>query len=178
MKRQRVLAVALAAACLLLAGFVLRQFHVPVVGPVSAQSGAPQDTPQLTMVPASAAVRKAASASIKAQLNAFAKDDYSKAVQYQSAGLKRNFPSVGAFRQMMTTTYPEFAHYKSVQFGDARADSKGLHVMMPVTLTGQDGVTLKALYLLVKEGKTYKVEGVAGGARAPLPNDPSSSVDA
>ncbi len=178
MKRQRVFAVALAVLCFALAGLVLRQFHVPLVGPVAAQNSGPQDAPTAAMPPASSAVRKAAAASIKAQLDAFAKDDYAKAVHYQSAGLKRNFPSVSAFRQMITTAYPEFAHYKSVQFGDARADAKGLHVLLPVTLTGQDGVTLKALYMMVKEGKVYKVEGVAGGGRAPLPNNPASSVDA
>lgn len=178
MKRRRGLAVVFAALCLGLAGLVLRQFRVPLVGPVAAQTGGgPQDAVG-PMGAASAAVRKAAAASVKSQLEAFAKDDYAKAATYQSAGLRQNFPSVAAFRQMMTTQYPEFAHYKAVTFGAAQADAKGLHVVLPVTLTGQDGVTLKAVYLLVKEGKVYKVEGVQGGGRAPLIRGPGSSVDA
>jgi hypothetical protein len=136
------------------------------------------DAPTLKMTPASAAVRKAAVMSVEAQLKAFAKDDYAKAAQWQSANLKQNFPSVTLFKQMMTSTYPEFAHYKTAQFGGAQMDSGGLHVLLPVTLTGQDGIVVKAMYILVKEGKIYKIDGVAGGARAPLPIYDGNSVDA
>ncbi len=122
--------------------------------------------------PATAAERQAAMASIKSQLDAFAKDDYKRAVFYQSAGLKRNFPSVAAFRQMMKTVYPQFTKYKTVQFGPAQADPPGHLVRIPVTLTGRDGVTVRALYLMVLENKIFRVGGVAGGmagGRAPGP---------
>ena len=147
---------------------------VSFAGAVAAQES---ESPTFKMSPASAAVRKAAVASVLAQLKAFARDDYAKAVQYQSANLKQNFPSVAAFKQMMTSAYPEFAHYKSAQFGDAQADTGGVHVLLPVTLTGQDGIVVKAMYILVREGRIYKVDGVAGGERAPLPLNPDASVD-
>lgn len=124
--------------------------------------------------PAKPTERKAAIASIEAQLKAFQKDDFKKAENYQSAGLKQNFASTEEFRRMMKTAYPQFTNYKSVTFGPAIADTSGQHVAVPVSLTGKDGVVVRALYLMVLEGKTYHVEGVSGGARPiVLPAGPS-----
>ncbi len=116
---------------------------------------------------AKTAERTAAIDSIQAQLKAFRKDDYKTAVGYQSTGLRHNFPSTDAFRAMMVRTYPEFAHSKSVQFGTAKCDTTGTHLAIQASVTGQDGVTVKAVYLMVREGKAYHIEGVAGGAQAP-----------
>ena len=116
---------------------------------------------------AKAAERTAAINSIQAQLTAFRKGDYKTAVSYQSMGLRHNFPSTDAFRAMMVRTYPEFAHSKSVTFGPAKCNAAGLHLAIQAAVTGQDGVTVRAVYLMVREGKTYRVEGVAGGAQAP-----------
>jgi len=61
---------------------------------------------------------------------------------------------------MMVRTYPEFAH---------------LEVFASVT--GQDGITVRAIYLMVREGKMYHVEGVAGGAQFPADiNAPAKDV--
>ena len=117
--------------------------------------------------PAKAAERQAAILSIQTQLQAFARDDYKTAINYQSTGLKKNFASPDAFRTMMVRAYPEFAHFKSVQFGPARADSAGNHVAISAAVTGRDGITVRAFYFLVRENKTYRIEGVQGGAQAP-----------
>lgn len=178
MKRQCLPALLLALTCAVCALAVLRPYRGVLLTPAAAQGARPtSESPLGTMRPAKAAERQAVSASITAQLKAFQKDDFQKAAQYQSAGLKRNFPSIAAFRQMMKTAYPQFTNYKSVQFGDARADSSGQHVLMPMTLVGRDGVTLHALYLMVKEGKTYHVEGVMGGAKPPSPIAPDAGKD-
>jgi hypothetical protein len=124
-------------------------------------------SPSAPLRPAKAAERQAAVLSIQTQLNAFARDDYKTAITYQSAGLKKNFVSPDAFRTMMVRAYPEFAHFKSVQFGAARADTTGNHIAIPVVVTGRDGITVRALYFLVRENKTYRIEGVHGGVQAP-----------
>lgn len=175
MKRQRPLALSLALACAVCALAVLRPYRGLLFSPAAAQGAGAPSAGQ--MRPAKPTERQAASASITAQLRAFQKDDFQKAVQYQSANLKRNFPSVAGFRQMMRAAYPQFTNYKSVKFGDARADASGQHVLMPITLVGQDGVILHALYLMVKEGKTYHVDGVMGGAKPPLPIAPDVGRD-
>ncbi len=117
-----------------------------------------------TSRPAKAAERTAAIASIQAQLKAFARDDYKTAATYQSSGLQKNFASPLQFRAMMTRVYPEFAHSKRAVFGPAQADTTGTHLAIPIAVTGVDGITIHAVYLMVREGKQYKVEGVAGGA--------------
>lgn len=115
--------------------------------------------------PAKAVERLAAISSVQAQLQAFRKDDYKTAVSYQSAGMRHKFTSLAVFRTMMLKVYPEFAHSKSVRFGPANCDATGLHLAIPAAVTGQDGITVNALYLLVREGKVYHIEGVAGGAQ-------------
>ncbi len=125
---------------------------------------------------AKASERSAAISSIQTQLKAFGRDDYQTAITYQSAGLKGSFPSTAAFRAMMLRAYPEFAHYKSVAFGPAQCDAQGIHLAIPATVTGKDGVTVRAVYLMVREGKVYRVEGVAGGAQS-LPDNGGPSKD-
>ncbi len=145
---------------------------------LSAASAAfAQDPLPAKMHPAKAADRTAAIGSIQAQLKAFRRDDYKTAVTYQSAGLKNNFLSTEAFRAMMVRTYPEFAHSKSVTFGPAQSDATGTHLAILTAITGQDGVKVRAVYLMVREGKAYRVEGVAGGAQVPLEDSgPSKDV--
>jgi hypothetical protein len=117
--------------------------------------------------PAKAAERTAAISVIQAQLKAFGRDDYKAAIVYQSSGLKKNFASPGQFQAMIKQAYPEFAHSKRAVFGPAQADAPGSHLAIPAAVTGTDGITVHAVYLMVREGKSYKVEGVAGGEAAP-----------
>ena len=107
--------------------------------------------------------RAAAADSIRKQLDAFRKGDYETAILYQSEGLKTYFTSAGMFRKMIETRYPQFAHYRTVEFGRARADEGGERVAIRVRLTGRDGVKVRALYMMVREGKVYRVSSVMGG---------------
>ena len=120
--------------------------------------------------PAKAAERTAAISAIQAQLKAFGRDDYKAAIVYQSSGLKKNFASPEQFQAMIKQAYPEFAHSKRAVFGPAQADASGSHLAIPTAVTGLDGITVHAVYLMVREGKLYKVEGVAGGAVTPPAN--------
>ncbi len=129
--------------------------------------------------PAKPAERTAAISAIQAQLKAFGRDDYKAASVYQSSGLKKNFASPEQFRAMMIQVYPEFAHSKRAVFGPAQADASGGHIAIPTAVTGTDGITVHAVYLMVREGKAYRVEGVAGGAISPpsdIDSGPSRSV--
>ncbi len=138
------------------------------VAAVSAQAPAP-------VRPAKAAERIAAITAIQAQLKAFGRGDYKAAIVYQSSGLRKNFTSPQQFQAMITQVYPEFAHSKRAVFGPAQANPTGSHLVIPAAVTGLDGITVHAVYLMVREGKSYKVEGVAGGA-TPAPSNPGSDV--
>ena len=133
---------------------------------------------------ATQAERKAAAASIRAQLEAFKNDDYKRAMIYQSKGLRQNFGTPEKFRTMMRRNYPQFAQYKSVQFGKtlAQGEGKNASLIMPVSLTGADGIEVRATYVMVKEDGAYRVASVLGGEspNAPSqenPRDPFSDFD-
>lgn len=143
----------------------------------AAQAQAPATAPILMVRSAKAIERQAAINAIQTQLKAFGRDDYQTAIQYQSAGLRKNFPTADSFRTMMVRLYPEFAHYKKVVFGPARCDVFGRHLQIVASVTGQDSVTVPAVYLMVREGKTYHIEGVAARTKMPADtNAPASDV--
>jgi hypothetical protein len=172
MKTQRALSTVFVALMLVLAGTVVWRFRASAA-PIPRYAQAQQETSSLR--PAKPAERKAAIASITAQLKAFARDDYKTAITYQSAGLKRNFASPDQFRAMMLTHYPAFAHNKAIRFGPAQSSPTGQHVTVPVIVTGPNGVQARALYVMVLEGKIYRVEGVLGGGAAPpMPSTPGA----
>ena len=177
MNRSRVLSIVFVVLSFAMGGLVLRHFQGPVMVPALAQAPPPSAGP-MGMRPARPADRKAAIAAIGAQLAAFNKGDYAKAIQYQSATLRQSFASPEAFQRMMEMGYPEFIHSKSVRYGTASADANGMRVFIPVVVTGQDGVVVRAAYLMVREGKAYRVQGVLGGVKPGLPIEPDHAASA
>ena len=117
--------------------------------------------------PAPRPVRETVLKAIRAQLAAFRADDYARAFQYQSLGLRRNFAGPQAFRSQITNGYPEFAHSRRVQFGPVLADRSAQHAEVVVSVIGANGYQARGLFLMVREGKDYRVGGVAGGGRLP-----------
>ena len=111
--------------------------------------------------------RRAAIASIQKQLDAFRNDNYERAVDYQCAALQEYFVSADMFRQMIRKRYPQFADHRSVEFGRSRATGEGDRVAVRVQLTGRDGVKVRALYMMVREGEVYRVGSVIGGEATP-----------
>ncbi len=138
---------------------------------LSVPLAAGAQAPAIKVRAAKAAERASAIASVQGQLKAFNRNDYKTAITFQSAGLRRNFASPAAFAALIMQTYPQFAHSKSAVFGPAQCDLTGSHMTLPATVIGKDGVTVHALYLLVREGKAYHVEGVGGGMRVLPPSD-------
>ena len=110
--------------------------------------------------PATKEERRAAIQTIQAQLQAFKKDDYKKAAIYQSEDLRVNCGAIPDFQHMMRVTYPEFLEYESVEYGSARCNTEGNRMRVRLVLTGEDGVTTRAAYRMVKEKGAYKVDGV------------------
>lgn len=133
---------------------------------VAQDKEAPPAPPKAQIRPATEKEKKDASAAIEAQLKAFKADDYEKASKFQHSELRKNFGSPADFRRAIRTSYPQFADYKSVSFGEARATTDGSHLEIKIVLTGQDGVTVRATYMMVREDGEYRVGGVQGGIPA------------
>lgn len=146
------------------AGPVYHQTYAQAQQEFFAPAGQAANALPTKMRAATAAERNAAIASIETQLKAFRDDDYEKAQKYQARELRENFETLDQFRRMMKQGYPQFANYKSAKFGEARASEDGRIVEIPITLTGKDGVTVKADYVLVKEDGEYRVASVFGGS--------------
>ncbi len=172
----RTLASSLFVLCaLLLAGLVLKPWLAgrparrPLFGtqtqkgryPVPPGESADPRTWRLAPRP----VREAVLASVRGQLTAFRADDYARAFQYQSLGLRHNFAGPSGFRAQITGGYPEFAHSRRVQFGPVVADRTQQRAAVVVTVAGQNGYQAQGLFLMVREDKIYHVGGVVGGRR-------------
>ncbi len=132
-----------------------------------AAAGAPtsrlvqDEPPPPKLRPAKPEEKKGATAAIEGQLKAFKEDDFVKAEKFQATELRKNFRSTEDFRRAIRLGYPQFANYKSAVFGDARCDDKGELLIVPVTVTGQDGVVVRSVYTMLKEGTEWKVGSVA-----------------
>jgi hypothetical protein len=163
MTRHRTLPYLLVLGILLIGGAVWLSLNLPA-RTISRRQFAGSGTLFRTQLRAATAQeKKQAVAVIRAQLDAFRRDDYTAAAKYQSTSLKKNFASTAAFRRSIQRNYPQFARSKNVSFGPMQADKQGQTIMAPVTLTGRDNVTVKGVYILQREGKEYRVSGVLGG---------------
>lgn len=112
---------------------------------------------------ATGAERATAAKIIKAQLEAFKKDDYMTAMEYQSEALKSNFGVAVRLREMVVSNYPHFANYASVRFGQALSHEEGRVIQMEAIVTGRRGQSGKAIYYLIRENGRYLIQGVEGG---------------
>ena len=163
LKRRSLLS--LFAAGALVAGLALTATEV-LPWAQAQQKAEEQSEPKPTELRAATAEeKKAVSTAIETQLKAFRDNDYAKATKYQSLSLRKNFRDAEEFRTMMRRSYPQFASYKSVKFGDAHCSKDGTMCQIHVTVTGKDGVTLTALYAMVKEEGEWRVGSVYGGVR-------------
>ena len=105
--------------------------------------------------------RKDATAAIEGQLKAFKSNDWEAATKFQHTSLRKAFNSPADFRQAIQRGFPQFANYKSVTFGDSRCSTNGDRVEIRMRVTGTDGVSVRATYVLMREENEYRVAGVS-----------------
>jgi len=123
----------------------------PMMGQVRAASAREVENAKLT---------------VGGQLAAFKANDYVKATSYQASGIKSRIGDPKRFRMMIENMYPEFSHYKAVQYGNISSSGDGNVLFVPIRLIGQS-VTVTAEYFLRRENGMYRVAGVDGGMHSP-----------
>jgi hypothetical protein len=167
----RVVQVLFVAVSLLCAAMIVHHGQPRLIPATQAQGDPDPDfmAPGGVFRAARPADEHAADASISAQLDAFRRDDFRTAVRYQSEALRSRFPSVAVFRQMMRSEYPAFLHFHDVAFHGARTPDQGKHLFVFVALRQRDGSRVEAVYSMVEEGGSYKVDGVRNGMWSPGP---------
>ncbi len=101
----------------------------------------------------------AAQAAVRGQLDAFKRNDYAAAYRFAAPEIQEQYAPT-RFREMVEQGYPQIAHSRSAEFGRPTVDGPAVH--LPVTVTGEDGVTAHVVYEMRHEPGGWRVAGVVG----------------
>jgi hypothetical protein len=86
---------------------------------------------------------------IRAQEQAFSRDDAAAAYSYAAPEIKQLFPQADVFMQMVQRGYPPVYRHKSFKFGEARSD--GGRIAQRVHIVDDDGEAWEAMYTLEQQ---------------------------
>jgi len=100
----------------------------------------------------------AAQGAIRAQEQAFARDDAATAYSYAAPAIRQLFPQAGTFMTMVQSRYAPVYRHKSFEFGEARTE--GNWVAQRVHIVDANGEGWEALYTLEQQADgSYKITG-------------------
>ena len=100
----------------------------------------------------------AAQGVIKAQEQAFSRDDAAAAYSYASPALRQIFPQADIFMSMAQKSYAPVYRHKSFEFGEAR--SAGDKIAQRVNIIDANGEAWEALYTLERQSDgSLKITG-------------------
>ena len=91
----------------------------------------------------------AAQSVIRAQEQAFSRDDAATAYSHAAPGIRQLFPQAGIFMQMVRQGYPPVYRHKSFEFGEARV-ADGM-IAQRVHIIDANGEAWEALYTLEQQ---------------------------
>ncbi len=101
---------------------------------------------------------KAAAEPALRQLDAFRRNDYDAAYGFASTEIHRLFDRQ-AFERMVRTGYPEIANSVRAHVASTRVLSNGT-IYLVIKVRGVNGQQIEALYEMVRELGSYKINGV------------------
>ena len=100
----------------------------------------------------------AAQTVIRAQEQAFGRDDATAAYSHAARAIKQIFPQADIFMMMVQQAYPPVYRHKSFEFGEARA--AGGQIAQRVHIVDANGEAWEALYTLERQPDgSYKITG-------------------
>jgi Domain of unknown function (DUF4864) len=95
---------------------------------------------------------------IRAQEQAFGRDDARAAYSYAAPAIREIFPAPDIFMSMVQNGYPPVYRHKSFEFGDSK--SEGSRVAQHVHIIDANGEAWEALYTLEQQADgSYKITG-------------------
>lgn len=121
-----------------------------------AATAAAQSRPAPDSIEESAA--RAATKTVMRQLEAFRRGDFIAAYAFASAEIKRMVDHAG-FERMVTGGYPEIARSVSAVVTDRRPTPNG-GLYLHLSIRGENGSAVEALYEMVREDGAWKINGV------------------
>jgi hypothetical protein len=101
------------------------------------------------VAPARADYIAAAQSVIRAQEQAFGRDDAAAAYSYAAPEIRERFPDAEIFMSMVREAYTPVYRHKSFEFGEAR--SEGDWIAQGVHIVDANGEMWEALYTLARE---------------------------
>ncbi|WP_342727371.1 DUF4864 domain-containing protein [Bradyrhizobium sp. B097] len=108
--------------------------------------------------PASADDVTAAQGVIRAQEQAFGRDDAAAAYSYAAPAIRQIFPQADIFMSMVQTQYAPVYRHRSFEFGEAR--SEGDRIAQRVQIVDADGEAWEALYTLERQADgSFEITG-------------------
>ncbi len=90
------------------------------------------------------------------QLDDLRAGDYSRAYEYASSDIQRRY-DVSQFAAMLQTEYPELTQTSRAQYGEVMAHAG--RATMQVYLIEPDGEVMPCVYILVREGDGWRIDG-------------------
>jgi hypothetical protein len=95
---------------------------------------------------------------IRAQEQAFVRDDAGAAYSYAAPAIREIFPAPDIFMSMVQNGYAPVYRHKSFEFGDSK--SEGNWISQRVHIVDANGEAWEALYTLEQQGDgSYKITG-------------------
>ncbi|MBR1124936.1 DUF4864 domain-containing protein [Bradyrhizobium lablabi] len=95
---------------------------------------------------------------IRAQEQAFARDDAAAAWSYAAPAIQEIFQQPEIFMQMVQQGYPPVYRHRSFEFGEAKAE--GGHIAQRVNIVDDNGEAWEALYTLERQADgSYRITG-------------------
>jgi hypothetical protein len=113
------------------------------------------DAPKLK--PSESAVKKELTDVVEGQLAAFRTNDFKTAYTFAATAIKEQFP-LAAFEQMVKSGYPVIAQSATATFGVILDD--GTQAVVNTVVKGRSGKIVRYQYMLVREGRGWKITGV------------------
>ena len=112
----------------------------------------------LSAAPACAGDVTAAQGVIRAQEQAFARDDAAAAYSHAAPAIKEIFPAPDIFMSMVQNGYAPVYRHKSFEFGESK--SEGNWISQHVHIVDANGEAWEALYTLEQQADgSYKITG-------------------
>jgi len=90
------------------------------------------------------------------QLGELRGGDFSRAYEYASRGIQQRY-SVEQFAAMVQADYPGMTRISRAEYGAVQTN--GGHATMQVYLIGQEGEVMPCMYMLVREGESWRIDG-------------------
>ncbi len=90
------------------------------------------------------------------QLGDFRGGDFTRAYEYASQEIQERY-SVDQFAAMVQADYPGMTQVSQVQYG--LVQTMGRHATMQVYLIGPDGIVMPCVYIMVREGESWRIDG-------------------